>query len=82
MNKCPNCRTERLILLDGSENQSYSSPEFKEQCAFWEQWECLDCESILDVENGIITVLEPVGINENKIKFRVTTNWEKVFDAV
>jgi uncharacterized protein YbaR (Trm112 family) len=77
MNKCPNCKTEKLNLIDTSENIIYPSEEIKAECAKWEQWECEECESILDIEEGIITVLEPVGVNENRIKFRVTTDWER-----
>ena len=77
MNKCPNCKSQDITLIDSNENYTYSSDEFKSECLVWEQWECNDCESTLDVEDGIITVLVPVGVNENKIKFRVTMDWER-----
>jgi len=77
MKKCPNCKLENLFFVDSSESITYPSEEVKKLYAKWEQWECSDCGSLLDVEEGIITVLEPVGINENKIKFRVTTDWER-----
>jgi hypothetical protein len=77
MNKCPNCKSQDINLIDSNENYTYNSAEFKEMSLIWEQWECNDCESTLDVEDGIITVLVPVGVNENKIKFRVTTDWER-----
>jgi hypothetical protein len=77
MNKCPNCKSEDVMLIDSSENITYPSEEIKELYAKWEQWECNGCESLLDIEEGIITVLKPVGINENQIMFRVTTDWER-----
>jgi hypothetical protein len=77
MNKCPNCKSEDVMLIDSSENIKYPSEEIKELYAKWEQWECSDCGSLLDVEEGIITVLKQVGINQTQIMFRVTTDWER-----
>ena len=77
MNKCPNCKSKDVNLIDTSENITYPSEEIKELYAKWEQWECSDCESLLDVEEGIITVLKQVGINQTQIIFRVTTDWER-----
>jgi hypothetical protein len=77
MNKCPNCKSKDVNLIDTSENITYPSEEIKELYAKWEQWECSDCGSLLDVEEGIITVLKQVGINQTQIIFRVTTDWER-----
>lgn len=77
MNKCPNCKSQDVNLIDTSENITYPSEEIKELYAKWEQWECSDCGSLLDVEEGIITVLKQVGINQTQIMFRVTTDWER-----
>ena len=77
MNKCPNCKSEDVMLIDSSENIKYPSEEIKELYAKWEQLECSDCGSLLDVEEGIITVLKQVGINQTQIIFRVTTDWER-----
>jgi len=77
VNKCPNCKSEDVMLIDSSENIKYPSEEIKELYAKWEQWECSDCGSLLDVEEGIITVLKQVGINQTQIIFRVTTDWER-----
>lgn len=82
MNKCPNCKSQDVNLIDSSENIIYPSEEIKELYAKWEQWECEDCGSLLDVEEGIITVLKQVGINQTQIMFRVTTDWERKFSEL
>jgi len=82
MKKCPNCKLENLFFVDSSESITYPSEEVKKLYAKWEQWECSDCESLLDVEEGIITVLKQVGINQTQIIFRVTTDWERKFSEL
>lgn len=66
MFKCPECKSTDTVLIYSSEDYSY------------EQWECVDCGFLLDVEEGIITVQKPIGFNEFKIMYKVTTEWEKV----
>lgn len=81
MNKCPVCRLEDIVLVDSSENLSYSSPEFKEECSQWEQYDCLNCGNLLEVENGYIAVKKAVGL-EYKTVLRYSVNWEKVLNEI
>lgn len=55
MTYCRNCSSKNINLIDTSENCTYSSPEFKEQCSVWEEWECEDCSGLFIVEDGHIT---------------------------
>jgi hypothetical protein len=75
INKCPICKLEDLTFIDSSENIIYPSSEIKSEMAEWEEYECQNCNLLLDVENGYITVKKITGL-ETKIVFRFTTNWE------
>ena len=55
MKNCKNCKSLGMNLIDSSENSTYSSQEFKDQCAVWEEWECEDCGALFIIEDGHIT---------------------------
>ena len=76
MNKCPVCKTEDIELVDSSENITYSSPELKSECSVWEQYDCLKCGVLLEVEDGTISVKKTVGL-EYKTVLRYSTDWER-----
>lgn len=76
MNKCPVCKSQDINLIDSSENITYSSSEFKSECSVWEQYDCLNCGVLLEVEDGYISVKKSVGL-EYKTVLRYSVDWER-----
>lgn len=76
MNKCPVCKSEDIELVDSSENITYSSPKLKSECSVWEQYDCLKCGVLLEVEDETISVKKTVGL-EYKTVLRYSTDWER-----
>ena len=82
MNKCPQCRLENLTFIDSHENVIYENPEDRVLLSDWEQYECQNCNLIFDVEDGVIEVKRIIGPSHYAFKYKLTTNWEKVYDEL